>query len=183
MIRSLFQFLISSQNSFDGEEKGERVLFLLRRHPFVIFIQLFFFILLSLVPVLVVYFFSDFLLTQLPLALAFFIGSVWYLLLWTMIFYSLTMYTLDYWIVTDRRIIDSTQHGFFDRTVSELHLHRIQDISAQTKGIIPTVLHYGDLYIQTAGTEEKFHFSQIPRPNKTKERIMRQVSQALKKTQ
>ncbi len=83
------------------------------------------------------------------------------------------MYALDVWIVTDRRIIDSTQHGFFNRTISELHLSRVQDISTQTKGIIPTFLKFGDLQVQTAGTEEKFKFFQIPNPGKVKDTIMK----------
>ena len=83
------------------------------------------------------------------------------------------MYTLDVWIVTNHRIIDTTQHGFFNRTVSELHKSRIQDIYVNTEGTIQTLLNYGDLYIQTAGTEERFKFLQIPNPVKVKDEIMR----------
>lgn len=89
------------------------------------------------------------------------------------------MYMLDVWIVTDRRIIDSTQHGFFNRTVSELHLTRVQDISVHTVGVIPTLLHFGDLQVQTAGTEEKFNFLQIPNPLAVKDAIMAVVTDHL----
>jgi len=85
------------------------------------------------------------------------------------------MYTLDVWIVTDRRIIDSTQHGFFNRVVSELHLSRIQDISVSTRGVIQTFLKFGDLQVQTAGTDEKFKFQQIPHPEKVKD-VIRKIS-------
>ncbi|KKQ77632.1 MAG: hypothetical protein UT00_C0008G0004 [Parcubacteria group bacterium GW2011_GWA1_38_7] len=89
------------------------------------------------------------------------------------------MYTLDVWIVTNRRIIDSAQHGFFNRTISELHLTRIQDISVETRGFVQTILHFGDLQVQTAGTEEKFKFHQIPHPEKVKDEIMKLVSTSL----
>lgn len=82
------------------------------------------------------------------------------------------MYLLDIWIVTDHRIIDSEQHGFFKRTVAELSLSKIQDISVEISGLIPTFLDYGNLEIQTAGTENKFMFKQIPHPNEVKDIIM-----------
>jgi len=164
-----------SHNSFEGEEEGESVILLLRRHPFVILIRLAFSILLLLAPIIAGTVFTEFIIFHHLVYLVTFLSAVWYLLLWQVIFYALTMYTLDVWIVTDRRIIDSKQHGFFNRTISELHLSRIQDISVNTKGVIPTLLHFGDLQIQTAGTEEKFNFLQIPNPEKVKDEIMRNV--------
>ena len=82
------------------------------------------------------------------------------------------MYLLDVWIVTNERIVDSTQQGFFHRTISELHIHRIQDISVSIKGIIRTFFHFGDLQIQTAGEEERFNFSEIASPDVVKDKIM-----------
>lgn len=161
-----------SANSFDGEKDGEKVVLLLRRHPFVILTRLSFFLILAFAPAVAAGFFPS----NAGLGavnIFFFISSLWYLILWLWAFYALTMYTLDVWIVTNQRIIDSTQHGFFNRTVSELHLNRIQDISVQTQGIIQTFLKFGNLQIQTAGTEERFKFFQIPNPEKVKDEIMK----------
>jgi len=174
--KSFFSIFTESKDSFEGEENGEKVVLLLRRHPFFIISRLAFFLLLILVPIIIGAVFSSFLYSQNLLNIFFFVSSIWYLFIWSAIFYSLTMYTLDVWIVTDRRIIDSIQNGFFNRTVSELHITRIQDISVQTKGVIQTLLKFGDLHIQTAGTEEKFYFSQIPFPEKVKDEIMKLTS-------
>jgi uncharacterized membrane protein YdbT with pleckstrin-like domain len=176
MIKSILSIFRESNNSFEGEENGEKVVLLLRHHPFVILIKLFMFLLLALLPVVASILFSSFLYSYHLLSVFFFVSSLWYLFLWTATFYSLTMYTLDVWIVTDRRIIDSTQKGFFNRTTSELHMGRIQDISVQTKGVIQTVLKFGDLHVQTAGTEERFVFEQITHPEKVKDEIMRLAS-------
>jgi membrane protein YdbS with pleckstrin-like domain len=86
------------------------------------------------------------------------------------------MHLLDVWIVTDRRIVDSTQKGFFDRTVSELRISRVQNISVKIVGPIETFLHFGDLEIQTAGSSDMFNFSQIPHPERVKDEIMAIVS-------
>lgn len=175
-MKSIFSIFTESTNSFDGEENGEKTILLLRRHPFVIMTKLSLFIFLALVPVVAGAIFYTSLTSHNLLPVFFFASSIWYLFIWSGAFYSLTMYTLDVWIVTDRRIIDSTQHGFFSRTVSELHTIRIQDISVQTKGVIQTLLKFGDLQVQTAGTEEKFKFSQIPNPERVKDEIMKLAS-------
>jgi uncharacterized membrane protein YdbT with pleckstrin-like domain len=174
--KSFFSIFTESNDSFEGEENGEKVILLLRRHPFFILSRLTIFVILILIPIAIGISFSNFLSLHKILGLFFFASSVWYLFIWSAIFYSLTMYTLDTWIVTDRRIIDSTQNGFFNRTVSELHLTRIQDISVQTKGVIQTFLKFGDLQVQTAGTEDRFKFSQIPDPGKVKDEIMKLAS-------
>jgi uncharacterized membrane protein YdbT with pleckstrin-like domain len=169
-----------THNSFEGEEEGEKVILLLRRHPFIILIRLAFSFFLCLVPVFIAIFFTKFLIVQDLLPLFLFLSALWYTLLWQIVFYALTMYTLDVWIVTNRRIIDSTQNGFFNRTVSELKLSRIQDVSVNTRGVIPTLLKYGNLQIQTAGAQEKFLFMQIPNPEKVKGEIMRVASAEVK---
>src|SRR3989338_1342034 len=56
---------------------------------------------------------------------------------------ELTDYWLDVWIVTTERIINTEQHGLFNRLVSEVHLEQIQDITSETKGFLETFLTYG----------------------------------------
>ena len=143
---------------------------------FFIIVRLIFFAILILIPIALGISFSSYLHSRGVFDVFLFISSVWYLFVWSSIFYSLTMYTLDVWIVTNHRIVDSTQNGFFNRTVSELHLARIQDISVQTKGVIQTFFKFGDLQVQTAGTEERFNFSQIPNPGQVKDEIMKLAS-------
>jgi hypothetical protein len=74
-------------------------------------------------------------------------------------------YWLDVFIVTDRRILDIDQHGLFGRTVSELRLYRAQDVTAEVKGVLHSLLDYGNVYVQTAGEIERFRFEDVPHPN------------------
>lgn len=175
-MKNIFSIFTRSNNSFEGEANNEKTVLVLRRHPFFIILRLLFFIFLILLPEILVALFYGFLATNNLFDIFLFVSSVWYLFIWSAAFYSLTMYTLDIWIVTNRRIIDSKQHGFFNRTVSELHLSRIQDISVETKGIIQTFFRFGDLLVQTAGAEEKFKFLQIPHPVRVKDEIMKLAS-------
>lgn len=167
----MLSFLTTTKCSFEDQKSYENVLLLLRRHWFVLFLKFIAFLLLGLLPPV--------LYIGLRLAISADFGglfglftAIYYLLWWYGIFYAITMYLLDIWIVTDHRVIDSEQHGFFNRTVAELTLAKIQDISVEIVGFFPTWLNYGNLEIQTAGAMEKFHFKQIPDPVAVKDAIM-----------
>jgi hypothetical protein len=99
-------------------------------------------------------------------ASAFFLGG------WLFSFQMFIEYWLDIFIVTDKRVLDIDQKGLFDRTVSELRLYRTQDVTAQVKGFLHTILDYGDIFIQTAGEQERFHFEDIPHPNQIAKSIL-----------
>ncbi len=170
---SIFKLFSVTANSFEGQESGEKVIMLLRRHPIVIVMKLLGLVIAYVLPLIVSFVFFDYIVQYGFATLYLFLISLWTLFIWIFSFYSITMYALDVWIVTDKRIIDSTQHGFFNRKVSELHLPRIQDISVNVSGFLQTVFKYGDLHVQTAGTEERFNFLQVPDPNFVKDSIMK----------
>ncbi len=81
-------------------------------------------------------------------------------------------YHLDFWIVTDQRLIFAELNGLFSQRVSSIDLVKIQDISVSISGILPTFLHFGDLEIQTAGASGPFVFKQISSPEEMKNKIM-----------
>lgn len=93
-----------------------------------------------------------------------------------MLLVAMTMFTdfyLDTWIVTTERIINIEQQGLFSRVISTLHLNQIQDVTSETHGLVPTFLSYGNVYVQTAGTRERFNFKQIDNPETVKNVIQR----------
>ncbi len=171
-MKSLLTLFTESPNSFQGQEQEEKIVLFLRRHPFTIIIKVIGIAIGFILPVIVSLVFINYIIFYGFLSVYLFIVSVLALIAWIMISYSITMYTLDVWIITDTRIIDSTQHGFFNRTVSELHMSRIQDVYIKTEGTFQTLIGFGDLFIQTAGTEERFMFYQIPNPLHAKDIIM-----------
>ncbi len=86
--------------------------------------------------------------------------------------YGFIDYYLDVYIVTNERIVNIEQNGFFRREISELNLHQVQDVSAKVNGFFPTMMHYGNIYIQTAGERENFIFKSIPNPYKVSKLIV-----------
>lgn len=175
-MKSVLSIFKESSRAFEGQEKEEEVVLLLRQHPFVILIPFIIYVLVGLVPIVVFFAFHTYIADSIFFLLFLFLSSLFYLILWLLMFYTLTMYTLNTVILTDKRLIDRDQHGFFDRSVSELHIYRVQDVAIYTKGAIKTFLHYGDVIVQTAASEERFKFHNVPAPEEVKNTIMRVVA-------
>ncbi len=175
MIKRFITLFKESSESFDGQERDEPVVLLLRRHRFTILLPLSLLALALLPPLVAWDIFGTELTAQGLSNLFYFAASIWYLFLWLVVFYLITMYTLNTVIITDRRIIENEQRGFFNRKISELHIYRVQDVSVHVSGFLETVLHFGDIVVQTAASEKQFVFHKIPEPEKVKDAIMKTV--------
>lgn len=79
---------------------------------------------------------------------------LWILILWVIFFFKWTNYYLDVWVITNKRVFDIDQKGMFNRTTSVFRLERIEDITVEVHGVLPTLLKYGDVHIHTAGTHD-----------------------------
>lgn len=81
-------------------------------------------------------------------------------------------YSFNVFIVTDQRIIDIDQRGFFERTVSEMTYDKIQDVSFKIKGLAQTLLNYGSIIIQTAGQQANIELQGVKNPEKIQQIII-----------
>ncbi len=104
--------------------------------------------------------------------------SVYLLFIWLLFFFSIIDYILDIWIITDKRIIDVQQNGFFSRVISEQMVVKIQDITSDTHGFWPTVWKYGNLTVQTAAEQNKFYFEEISDPEEVRDLLIRLAASA-----
>jgi uncharacterized membrane protein YdbT with pleckstrin-like domain len=156
---------------------NEKVIRVLRRDYFILFKKIAFFTLLFVLPWIffriMISAYPGLLYSSLSYSLIVLGGSAFYLFIWVFFFFSFIDYYLDVWIITNERIIDVRQEGFFSRTISENRLPRIQDVSSEVHGFFPTVLKYGDVYVQTAGAELKFRFHEVPNPDRTRDTIIK----------
>src|SRR4051812_40124656 len=50
--------------------------------------------------------------------------GLWWVIVWSAAFNIFTRYFLNAWIITNQRIVELEQHGFFSREVSSLLLNR-----------------------------------------------------------
>jgi hypothetical protein len=120
---------------------------------------------------------------QFPLPLAIFLGSLWGLVMWTRFFSVWTDHYLDVWVLTNRRLIDIDQIGFFNRRMASFRLERIQDITIRVEGFISTLLNYGDIHVQTAGEDQQFIIKSIPRPKDVKQAVLDQFDVVMERSE
>lgn len=69
-------------------------------------------------------------------------------------------------LITDRGLVQITQSSLFIRKVTRLSFSNVEDVSAEQRGILPTIFNYGTLLVQTAGTMDNFEFKFCPNPNR-----------------
>jgi uncharacterized membrane protein YdbT with pleckstrin-like domain len=88
-------------------------------------------------------------------ALFLFLYTLWVLFLWISFFVHWTKFYLDVWYVTEKRIIVVEQKTLFHREVSNLLFDKIQDVTLDAEGFIPTLLGFSDVRVQTASEDNK----------------------------
>lgn len=156
---------------------GEEVLHIIRKDLFILFKRAMLFILLIILPLIFFYLMvitdPSLLIGSISYPLIVLGTSIYYLFIWLFFFFSFIDYYLDVWIITNERIIDIQQRGFFSRVIAEQKLFRVQDVTSEVNGFIPTLLRYGDCHIQTAGTKQRFYFHEVPNPDKIRDDIIK----------
>jgi uncharacterized membrane protein YdbT with pleckstrin-like domain len=164
-----------SRYHFQGQRENEDVLRIIHRHWFNIILQ---YIGIGCATILLVVIFSilpkaaPITTDALPPLLLLFLLNTFLLFIWLYVFLIWVDYYFDVWIITNERIVNIEQKGLFNREVSELQFSRIQDVTSVVDGFIPTILNFGDVYVQTAAEEERFVFRQIPDPYTIKDMVM-----------
>ena len=165
-----------------NQREHERIVLFLRRQWFTLLRIVVAFLVLTIIPIALGIYFWDILSAWLegpflgPVIVV--SGSLFFLCTWLFAFVEFTDYYLDTWIITTERIVNIEQKGLFERTAAELDLVSVQDATAEVRGFLETIFEYGDVLIQTAGEQERFHFINVNHPEQIKETIMKLALEA-----
>ena len=158
-------------------QKGyETIVKVARRDGIVFFGSMFFYAVLFLAPVILFYLFQNYaamIWDNYVWRPVFILGaSIYYFSCWLFLFGAFLDYYLDFWVITNDRLLNIEQQGTFARTISELDLYKIQDSTSEVQGILPSLFGYGNIHIQTAGETQRFELKQIPNPHEMRKIIM-----------
>lgn len=168
-------FQTSHNYHFQGQHENEAALHVIHRHWFNLFSHLFiviFFSCLLLGSLLVLPILFPEMLDAKNWRFFVFVENTFFIFVWIYGFLIWIDYYFDVWIITNERVVNIEQRGLFVREISDLNFSRVQDVTTEVKGIIPTILNYGDVYIQTAGETERFVFRQVGDPYHIKDMII-----------
>lgn len=159
----------------------EKVVFVLRRHSITFIPYIAMFVVLLVIPIGVYAMFAIAFenLMQNPIFVpaAILAASAYFLSILLFFYSSFVEFYLDTWIITNDRLVDVRQISLFARTISEVDLYQIQDVTTEVKGFFPSIFNYGNIYLQTAGPVPKFILYNVPNPDQLRQAIIELASQ------
>lgn len=161
--------------NFPNKESDEKVFMAVRRHYFVLVKQSLIFLFFFIFPVIIwtaLHYLEINLTEYIFFPILILVISLYYLFVALFAMIKWIEYYYDVWIITDRRLIDIEQKSLFNHITSELRLDKIQDVTFEVKGFLPSVFHYGNIYVQTAGAVQRFSFEEIPKSQQIKRLII-----------
>lgn len=170
-------------HKFKGKREDEEIILILRRHWLILALKLVPFG-LFLLGIVTVFALAPMVANQLPIEvnkhIFNLIMSFSLMAFWLGLFITWIDYYYDVWIVTDQRIVSIEQMGLFRREISELEHGKIQDVTTEVHGVIPTLLKFGQVYVQTAGEKARFIFKQVENPVMVRTVVMTLQKNAIK---
>ncbi len=155
--------------TFPGQRQGEKVLMIIRKHPIVYIRIVMAFVITAFMPLVIflLIWFNYNPISENPRisAIIGIFSSAFVLIGLIITLIAWLNEEFDLFILTDERLIDITQVSFLKRTVASTPLKRIQDTTSNIEGVLPTLLNYGSIEVQTAsGDASKFEIDRIPDP-------------------
>lgn len=161
---------------FIHKKSYETILHRIRRHP-ITFAPIFgFFVLLVILPLVVFSIlgphFNKLLENEGVYVSIVLLGSAYFIGIILFFYSNFIDFYLDILIVTNDRLIDMEQNGVFARTIAEVDLYQIQDVTSEVKGVLETMFNYGNISIQTAGSVPKFIVHDIHNPHALRREIL-----------
>ncbi len=162
-------------NPLSAMQKGEREIFAIKRHP---------------IGILFTYIAAGFVLLVLGIVIFALapalapdhkdqiirLGSGLYLiiLLVTLLLVLVSHYVYwgNRWVLTSDSLTQVSQTGLFNKESSQLSLANLEDVTAQTNGILAKMFNFGVLKVETAGERSKFTFIYCPDSEKHAQQIL-----------
>lgn len=159
----LSSYMVKPKLEFETQDREEKIVLLLRRHPLSNLRWVMLSCFLALVPVFwsLVPVFDFF-----PVRFQIIFYVLWYLLVTAYVLEHLLSWYYNVHIITDERIVDVDFYSLLYKEVSDSKIENIQDVTFVMGGALRAMFNYGTVYIQTAGEKREFDFDDVPRPDR-----------------
>ncbi len=158
-------FCLLPDISFNSQEKDEKIILVLRAHPITqVSWILNLFLLLFLVVIFNIYlgsFLQKFFSNMQILAINIFLLAI----IFSYAVVNITTWFFNVGIVTNKRILDLDYRPLTLRNFTGTQLDNVEDLSAVSVGPFSNIFNYGDVNIQTAGSEQNVEFLKVPFPD------------------
>lgn len=155
-----YSYCLNPQINFDTHEEGEKIILLLRSHPFTqvgwILNSIFLLILTLVLNFFIQSFFN--------LGQIFIINCFSIVFIFSYIWFNILSWYFNVGIVTNKRVIDIDLHAVIYKEITDAQLGKIEDVTVKSGGYLQSLFDYGSIFIQTAGTAVNIEFNNVPYP-------------------
>lgn len=164
---------------FETQEQGESIILLLRKHwvTNVIWLTIGFLLLISPIIIFPLLAISGIIPTNFSGSVFSLVILVWYLLTFSYILVNFLLWYFTVSLVTSERIVDIDFINILNKRFSATRIARVEDVTMKRGGFIRALFDFGDVFVQTAGTEAEFEFLAVPKP----EQVVRIINQLMGK--
>lgn len=161
------------KTSFNGQETDETIILIVRQHPAVFLGRV-----LGIIALIICAFVFSAVLNSIGVTggekFAFSFGAFVFFIL---IAITVAVDTFIRWfysvnIITDQRVVDVNFVNIMKHTYAEAQLERIEDVKHTVSGLLGSVLDYGTVRVQTAGSTPEFAFENVPRPRDVQDTLL-----------
>jgi hypothetical protein len=147
--------------SFETQRQGEEVLLMLRAHPITQIPWILNSILLFLILIVInVFFLPVFAVNQAIVLNAF---SVVFIL--SYIWFNILNWFFNVGIITSERIVDVDFSNILYKELNVARLESIEDLTSKSAGYFGSLFNYGEIHVQTAGSQVNIEFPNTPDPS------------------
>lgn len=159
--KSLDAFCVLPNTTLGDQEPDEKVILLLRAHPFTQTSWIFNTIAMILVLIIV-----DLVFGQVFSIKAFFwVNALAVVGICAYAWYNFLLWYYTAGFVTNKRIIDLNYYGIEKRQVIQAPIAKISDITSKSSGYFRQIFNYGDVHVQTEGFLQNILFDNVPDPD------------------
>src|SRR3989344_3647140 len=92
--------------------------------------------------------------------------AFYYLIVFSYAFVNFITWFYNVLLVTQKRVVDIDYHDITIHNIAFTKLINVQDVNYTQAGFIRSFFNYGDVFVQTAGTETHFEGLSIPMPRR-----------------
>ena len=152
---------------FEGQDPDEKIFLLLRAHPITNLGWITAAIVIFFVPFIAARFLPIFNLDleTIPQTFEILFLIVNYQVVLIIVFEGFLQWYFNVIIVTEKNIVDVDFHSLLFKNIDMAPLRNVEDTSSSMGGILQSIFHYGDVFIQTAGTSKNIDLLDVPRPH------------------
>jgi membrane protein YdbS with pleckstrin-like domain len=155
---------------FQNQKQDESIVLFLRSHLIVNVLWVTMSVIAIIIPIIILAVLPslklEFLSSSVSIRFTIIFVLFYYLLVSSYVFINFLHWFYNVFIATTKRVVDIDYSDIIIHNIAITSITQVQDVNYTQSGFISTFFNYGNIFVQTAGTETNFEAYSVPKPTK-----------------